>query len=400
MSTLTRDSAPSLEQLYAARARSPQPAAVWPEAPDNAISLSYGFAAPELFPTQELHSAAGEVLFEDAPEALNYGPTYPRLVELMAERMRARGVKLEASQILVTHGSSQALGLLPQVFVEPGDTVLIEGPSFMGAVRYFSAAGAKLVTVPTDEQGISVDALEEILREHRARGVRPKFLYTIPTYHNPTGTLLPLERRKRLVALAAEFGVLLVEDDAYGELRFEGEPATRLAALDEEGWVLHVSTFSKILAPGVRVGFVSGREEIIQRLAQFKIEGGNGPFITRVVERYCADGRLDAHIADLNALYRRKRDVMLAALKRELPAGWSAAVPQGGFFIWLKLPEGMSAQALLKASLQEGVIFEPGNRFYFNGQGDDAVRLAFSFQPEARIDEGIARIGAAMKTLL
>jgi 2-aminoadipate transaminase len=267
----------------------------------------------------------------------------------------------------------------------------------MGAVRYFSAAGARLVTVPTDEQGLDVDALEEILREHRARGVRPKFLYAIPTYQNPTGTLMPLERRTRLLALAAEYGVLVVEDDAYGELGFEGERLPSLASLDQEGWVLHVSTFSKILAPGVRVGFAMGRPELIGRLAQFKIEGGR-PFVSRLVERFCADGRLDAHIRELNVLYRRKRDVMLEAMERELPAGWSATRPQGGFFIWCRLPEGMSATALLDAA--EGVAFEPGTRFFANGQGDDALRLAFSYQSEERIVEGIRRLGDAMRRLM
>jgi 2-aminoadipate transaminase len=398
MSSLTRSGAPSLDDLYAARARKALPAAVWPEDPDEAISLSYGFAAPEAFPTDDLHAAAGEVLFEATDDALNYGPTDPRLVELIAGRMRERGVDAGPQNILVTHGSSQALGLLPQVMVEPGDSVIVEGPSFMGAVRYFTAAGAKLVTVPTDDQGMDTDALEEILREHRARGVRPKFIYTIPTYHNPTGTLLPLERRKRLVALAAEYGVLVVEDDAYGELRFEGEAATRLAALDDAGWVLHVSTFSKILAPGVRTGFACGTPELIQRLAMFKIEGGQ-PFLSRVVERYCADGRLDAHIGELNAVYRRKRDLMLDAMTREFPSGWSAATPQGGFFIWCRLPDGMSAEALLKESERNGVTFVPGTHFFANGQGDDAIRLAFSYQPDARIVDGIARLGAAMKTL-
>ncbi|MFO7167333.1 MAG: PLP-dependent aminotransferase family protein [Chloroflexota bacterium] len=399
MSSSTRAGAPKLDDLYARRAKTARATAEWPDGPETAISLSYGFAAPEAFPVEDLHAATGEVLFEDAAEALNYGPTSPRLVELIASRMRERGIQAGRENILVTHGSSQALALLPLVMVDRGDTVIVEGPSFMGAVRNFIAAGAQLVTAPTDDQGLDVDALEQILRDLRARGVRPKFLYTIPTYHNPTGTLLPLERRRRLVALAAEYGLLVVEDDAYGELRFEGEPATRLAALDEEGWVLHVGTFSKILAPGVRMGFACGRPELIQRLQMFKLEGGQ-PFFSRVVERYCADGRLDAHIRELNVLYRRKRDLMLEAMRRELPAGWSAAVPQGGFFIWCRLPEGMSAEALLKQAEAAGVTFVPGTQFFANGQGDDAIRLAFSFQSEERIAEGIARLGAAMRALL
>jgi 2-aminoadipate transaminase len=397
MPTLTRADAPTLDALFATRAQNTHPASVWPEEPEGLISLSYGFAAPELFPTTALHAAAGEVLAEDAPEALNYAPTYPGLVRLIAERMHERGIRCGPDNILVTHGSSQALGLLPQVLVDSGDTVIIEGPTFMGAVKYFAAADATLVTAPTDAQGMNVDALEAILRKQRERGVRPKFIYTIPTYHNPTGALMPLDRRKRLVALAAEYGVLLVEDDAYGDLRFEGEPATRLAALDEDGWVVHVSTFSKILAPGLRMGFAVARPEIIDRLRMFKIEGSSGPFMTRVVERFSADGRLDAHIAELNALYRRKRDLMLNTMARELPEGWQAEVPQGGFFIWVWLPGGMSATTLLKAAEREGVSFVPGTDFFANGQGDDAIRLAFSFQPEHLIVDGIRKLGVAMR---
>lgn len=399
MSTTPRDAAPRMDDLFAARAKTLLPPQIWPEGAPEAISLSYGFAAPEMFPTHALHEAVGEVLFEDTDGALNYGMNDPRLVELIAERMRARGVSCGPENILVTMGSSQALGLLPQVLVEPGDTVLVEGPTFMGAVRYFSAAGAKLVTVPTDDHGMDIDALETILGEHRAQGVRPKFIYVIPTFQNPTGTLMPLERRERLVRLAAEHGVLIVEDDAYGELGFEGERPPRLAALDHGGWVLHVSTFSKILAPGVRMGFVVGSPELVGRLAQFKIEGGR-PFITRVVERFSAEGKLDAHIGELNAVYRRKRDLMLETMARELPAGWSATVPTGGFFIWCRLPQGMSANGLLAAAEDHGVVFEPGTRFFANGQGDDAIRLAFSYQSEERLVEGVKRLGAAMRSIM
>jgi 2-aminoadipate transaminase len=291
------------------------------------------------------------------------------------------------------------LGLLPQVFVDPGDVVLIEGPSFLGAVRHFADAGARLVTVPTDAQGMDVDALESILLDLRRQNIRPKFIYAIPTFQNPTGTTMPLARRQKLVALAAEHGVVVVEDDAYGDLRFEGRPQPVLAALDQEGWVIRVGTFSKILAPGVRMGWACARPEVIARLAHFKAEGSSGPFLTRVVARYCADGRLEAHIQDLIALYRRKRDVMLDAIAREFPAGIDVLRPEGGFFIWCKLPPGMSARTLLERAQAQGATFLPGTRCFADGQGDDAIRLAFSFLPSEQIEEGIARIGAAMRQI-
>src|SRR5439155_3432177 len=187
-----------------------------------------------------------------------------------------------------------------------------------------------LVTAPTEAQGMEVEALEQSLRDLRAQGIRPKFIYSIPTFHNPTGATMPLDRRQRLVALGAEYGVVIVEDDAYGDLRFEGQPLPNLAMLDQEGWVIRISTFSKILAPGVRMGWAYARPEIIERLAKFKVEGSSGPFLTRVIARYCADGRLEAHIQELIALYRHKRDVMLAAIAREFPAGVTALRPEGG----------------------------------------------------------------------
>jgi 2-aminoadipate transaminase len=363
------------------------------------ISLAYGLADPALFPHADLLAATAAVFDQDGAAALNYGPSYAGLTELIVARLRAQGIEAEPENVLVSQGSGQILALLPQVFVDPGDVVIVEGPTFMGAVRHFSEAGARLVTAPTDEDGMDVQALEAILRDFRRQNIRPKFIYTIPTFHNPTGTTMPLARRQKLVALGAEYGAVIVEDDAYGDLRFEGQPLPNLAALDQEGWVVRTGTFSKILAPGLRMGWAYGRPEIIQRLAAFKSEGASGPFITQVVARYCADGRLDAHIQELIALYRQKRDIMLGAIEREFPAEVATVRPAGGFFVWCKLPAGMSATALLKAAEAHGATFVPGTRCFANGAGDDAIRLAFSFQPAEQIEAGIARIGAAMREL-
>lgn len=360
------------------------------------ISLTYGFADPTCFPYDELAEATRQVLAEEGPVALNYSDSSPELVDQVVARLRLQGVEAEPEQLLVTYGSSQVLGLLPQVFVEPGDTILVEAPTFVGAVRQFQRASAQIVGVPLDEQGMNIDALEATLRDLGRRGVRPKFIYTIPTFQNPTGATMPLERRRRLVALAAEYGVLVVEDDAYGELRFEGAELPTLAALDEEGWVLRVSTFSKTLAPGVRAGWAYGNPEIISRLAMFRSEGESGPLLTRVVARYCAGGRLEAHIAMLCDQYRSKRDAMLGALARELPQA-TALRPEGGFFVWLRLPEGVTASRLLPLAAQEGVEFLPGRACFADGSGDQFVRLAFSFEPTERLVEGIARLGRALR---
>jgi 2-aminoadipate transaminase len=389
-------------ELFAERARDALGDESWPDGRSGRalISLSYGFADPALFPREDLVDATAAVMADDAALALNYGPTYAGLVDLIAERMRAKGVPADPERVLVSYGSSQILGLLPQIFCDPGDTVIVEGPTFLGAVRHFSEGGARVVGVPTDAHGLDIAALEQMLRDLGRGGVRPRFIYTIPTFQNPTGVTMPIERRRALLALASDYGTVIVEDDAYGDLRFDGERVPPLAALDTEGRVIYIGTFSKILAPGVRMGWACAHPQIISRLRAFKIEGSSGPFMTRVVARYCAGGRLDAHIADLNQLYRHKRDVMLAAIAREFPAGTASLRPDGGFFIWCRLPDGVGAQALLDRSEEHGVTFLPGTHCFADQQGDDAIRLAFSFQPSERIETAIAGIGAAMRELL
>lgn len=363
------------------------------------ISFAYGLADPALFPTTELAEATAAVLRDDADAALNYGQSYRGLTQQIVERLHTQGVEADEDQIIVTYGSSQVLGLLPQLFVDTGDTVIVEGPTFLGAVGQFARAGARLVSVPTDATGMNIDALEHELRTLKRQNIRPKFIYTIPTFHNPTGVTMALDRRQRLVALAAEYGVVVVEDDAYSDLRFTGQPLPQLAALDDAGWVMRVSTYSKILAPGVRVGWAYGQRAIIERLAALRPEGGSGPFMTRVVARFSQNGRLEAHIEQLIDLYRHKCNVMLNAIAREFPSDVVALRPDGGFFVWCKLPPDISATKLLPVAEALGTTFLPGTRCFANGQGDDAIRLAFSFQPAEQIEEAIARIGAAMQAM-
>jgi len=356
-------------------------------------------ADPLVLPREELVEATAQILATDIDAVLNYAPVAAELVTLVAERLRREGVDAHEQQVLITYGSSQILGLLPQVLVNPGDTVLVEAPTFMGAVGLFARAGAHLVGVPVDANGLDVEALESTLRDLRARGVRPKFLYTIPTFQNPTGTTLSLARRQRIVTLAAEYGVIVVEDDAYIDLRFHGEPLPPMVALDQEGWVLRVGTFSKILAPGLRVGWAYGPQALIDRLRIVKVEGSSSPFVTHLVARFAAEGHLDTHIASLRRHYAAKCATMIAALRRELPE-LSFVPPDGGFFIWLRLPEGMSTHKLGPVALEQGVEVLHGNRCFADGSGSEYIRLAFSHVPETQIEVAIQRLGNSIRTLM
>jgi DNA-binding transcriptional MocR family regulator len=363
------------------------------------ISLAYGLADPLVLPREELVETTAQILATDVDAVLNYAPVAAELVTLVAERLRREGVDAHEQQVLITYGSSQILGLLPQVLVNPGDTILVEAPTFMGAVGLFVRAGARLVGVPVDANGLDVDALETALRDLRARGVRPKFIYTIPTFQNPTGTTLSLARRQRIVALAAEYGVIVVEDDAYSDLRFHGEPLPPMAALDQEGWVLRMGTFSKILAPGLRVGWAHGPKALIDRLRMVKVEGSSSPFVSHLVACFSAEGRLDTHIASLRRHYATKCATMITALHRELPE-LPFVPPDGGFFIWLRLPEGVSGRELEPVALQQGVEVLHGNRCYADGSGAEYVRLAFSYVPETQIEEAIRRLGHSIRTVM
>lgn len=390
-----------LSDLFTPQARNAV-AASWGSPPVSdipVISIAYGLADPALFPREELIESVERVLAGDINAALNYAPNAPALTELIAERLRRSGVAAHEDRVLVGYGSGQILGLLPFVLVEPGDAVIIEAPTFLGAVNRFRTTGARLIGAPIDADGLDVDFVEQTLRDLRRQGVRPKFIYTIPTFQNPTGTTLSLERRTKLVALAAEYGVLIVEDDAYIDLRFRGEELPQLAALDTEGWVLRVGTFSKILAPGLRMGWAHGPKELIDRLLAFKVEGGSGPFLTHLVAQYSADGRLDAHIAALREHYRAKCDLMVAALRREVPEV-SFVVPDGGFFIWPRLPEGVRASDLAPVAVKHGVEFLAGPRCFADGSGNEFIRLAFSEEPAERIAEAVRRLGAALREVL
>ncbi len=366
------------------------------------ISFAGGMPAPELFPTKEMEEICSYTLTEKGTEALQYGITegYPPLRSFLVEKMAAYGLGTSEENIVVTAGSQQALDLIGRVFLDPGDAILLEKPSYVGAIQAWRAYGVKFATVPLDEKGMRVDLLEEAIMESK-----PKFIYVLPNFHNPAGVTLALERREKLVELAARHSVPIVEDDPYGELRYEGEHLPPLAVLDAKrngGNVLYLGTFSKLIAPGLRLGWVVAPAEVARQLVLAK-QGADlhtNSFGQVMVYEYCRRGLLQPHIEEIIATYRERRDAMLAALERYFPEGVRWTKPEGGLFLWVILPEEVDSVELLKEAVEEKVAFVPGTAFYADGTGHNTMRLTFATANPEMIEEGIKRLGKAIKKRL
>ncbi len=374
------------------------------------ISFAGGLPAPEVFPIEEFRAASERVLREHGPEALQYSTTegYRPLREMIARHTARYGIVVKPENVLITSGSQQALDLLGRVFLNPGDRILVERPTYLGALQAWNAYQAEYIGVPIDDEGLRTDYLEEALR------AGPKFIYALPNFQNPTGVTLSLARRRRLVELAAEAGVPLIEDDPYGQLRYEGEHLPPLVVLEGElhsaageccysGNVIYLSTFSKTLAPGLRLGWVIAPTEVINRLVQAK-QGADlhtSTFVQMVAYEVARGGFLDRHVRKIRAVYRERRDAMLAAMEQHLPEGVRWTHPQGGLFLWATLPEGLNAQELLKEALEkEKVAFIPGGPFFPDRPEENTMRLNFSNASPERIAEGIRRLGRALEGAL
>ena len=363
---------------------------------DETISLAYGDADPAYFPVTALIDAMSHMMQSRVDATLNYAPPDADLLTLIHTRMSRHNVKLPISQYITVNGSSQIIGLLPQVLCDPGDVIIVEGPTFLGAVETFHTFGVRIEMIPVRTDGIDLDMLEARIVKLRNDGVAVKCIYTIPTFQNPTGTLMPLANRMRLLAIAATYGVLIVEDDAYGDLHFNNAVPPKLIALDTHESVLYVGTFSKILAPGVRMAWACGPKALIQRLHRWKSEGSNGPFMTRLVAHVSREGWLDRHIDELNALYAAKCAVMLAGIRAHFPSDVRYVVPRGGFFVYVHLPLDLPVAKVMPAALARNVSFLPGTTCYAHGEGTHEMRLSFSYQSAERIATGIERLGAAL----
>jgi 2-aminoadipate transaminase len=358
------------------------------------ISFAGGLPAPELFDAAGLREAFAAALSDErAGRSLQYSTTEgdPELRAAIAARLTARGLPTEADQLLVTSGSQQALTLAAAVLIEPGDRVLVEEPSYLAALQAFTLAGAVVVPVACDGDGLDPDAVAAAAEEHGAR-----LLYTIPTFHNPTGRTLPLERRRALAAIAERQGLWLIEDDPYGELRYRGEPLPSLATMAEDR-TLALSTLSKVAAPGLRIGWVRTPEALRRALVVAKQAADlhTSTVDQAAAARWLGAVDLDAHIGVLRAEYGRRRDALLDGLLDALPPGSSHNRPEGGMFVWARLPGGWDAEPLLTRALAHDVAFVPGYPF-FAGEPDRAtLRFSFTTHSPAEIAEGLARLSLA-----
>lgn len=370
------------------------------------ISFAPGYPAPESFAWEAFRAIADDLLAGQSPDLLQYGATrgHRPLIDVIQQIQRARGMDVTPAQVIVTTGSQQGLYLLGRALFDPGDVVLVELPSYTGAITAFKGFGADLVGVQQDIDGINLEDLDRVVARVRADGKRVKAVYVVPNFQNPTGLLISLQKRRDLLAWANRQDVLIIEDDPYRDLYFTDvteERETRpIAADDGEGRVIYLSSFSKTLAPGFRTGWIVAPAPIAAKLelAKQAIDLCTGGFDQQMVCEAATRGVLAAQAPKLRALYQRKRDVMTAALNEEAIPGLSWPEPRGGFFLWAELPEGVRADPLLERATASGVIFVTGTAFFVDGTGSQFIRLSFSSPSEARIREGVTRLAAAMRT--
>ena len=376
------------------------------EQPDI-ISFGGGLPAPDVFPVEAFRRACIYVLENESATALQYGSTegYTPLREMIARHTKNLGINVSLENILITTGSQQALDLLGKIFINRGDRILVESPTYLGALQAWNAYGAEYVTVPMDEHGMITEALEEALR------IGPKFIYALPNFQNPTGNTLSLERRHELVRLADQYGVPIIEDDPYGQLRYEGEDLPSIDLIDSEtrvkngsytGNVIYLSTFSKTLAPGLRLAWVIAPETVIRKmtLAKQGTDLHTSTFNQVVAHEVSQHGFLDNHVKVIQKVYRERRDVMLEALEQQMPEGVKWTHPEGGLFLWATLPEKLNTSELMASAIAEKVSYVPGESFHPNGGGTNTMRLNFSCMKPEKIEEGVVRLGKVFKKKL
>jgi DNA-binding transcriptional MocR family regulator len=356
------------------------------------VSLAGGMPYVQALPQEDVLSVVEDVLRTRQSEALQYGggQGLPELRARLADLMVEEGAVADPESIIVTGGAQQALDLIGKVFIDPGDEVVVEAPSYVGALSAFSAYEPRYVSIAMDDDGMIVEELEEAL----VHGARPKFVYTVPNFNNPAGVTLSLSRREQLVSICREAGIPIVEDNPYGMLRFEGEDLPTLRSLDPQN-VIYLGTVSKVFSPGVRVGWAVAEPGVLQRLILAKEAADlcGSSFTMLVTERYLSGQRWRSNLDTLVGIYRSRRDAMLEALGNHFPAAARWTRPAGGFYVWVTLPEHVDTRAMLAAAIERRVAYVPGTGFYADGRGKNRMRLAFCYPTEDRIVEGVRRLG-------
>lgn len=364
------------------------------------ISFAGGLPAPELFPVEEMKLVSVKVLEEMGTQALQYSATegFNPLREKIAKRMEKQGIHKTKDHVLVTSGSQQGLDFAGKVFLNPGDFVVCESPSYLGAINAFKAYQCEFIEVDTDDHGMIIEDLERKLANHD----NVKMIYVIPDFQNPSGRTWNLERRKELLRVAKKYDLPIVEDNPYGELRFEGEMLPAIKALDDDGRVIFLGTFSKTFCPGLRVGWVCAEEDVLNKFITVK-QGADlqcNSMTQREVNMYMDLYDLDAHVEKIKNVYRTRRNLMIETIKKEFPAEVTCTYPEGGLFTWCTMPEHLNARELMEVAIQRNVAFVPGGSFFPNGGRENTFRMNYSNMPEDKIVEGVKRIGEVLREAL
>jgi 2-aminoadipate transaminase len=376
--------------------------------PEDAISFDSGHAFPGILP--DLTEEALSALSVHRAETLQYAPR-PGLADLrdwIAGYMRGEGVMgASAEDVLVVNGAKHGLDLVCRLLLDEGDSIVVSAPTYFTAIPIFKSFGVEFIEIPQDGEGLAAGELEGAIEQRKRRGLKlPKFVYDVPDFHNPTGVTMTRRRREALLELCEKTGMLFVEDSPYRKVRFQGEPEPSMKALDRSGSVLLLGTFSKLLAPGLRIGWVVGSRNALNRMIQLKSDGGSCPLTQRLIVEFCKAGRLDAHIHNVQELYRSHRDRMIGAVRRELPEV-ELEIPKGGYYLWLTLPEHVDGDESARRAAAEGVIAIAGSRFFAHNGGRPGnlgaprnnIRLAYSHATLEQIDEGVGRLARALHSM-
>jgi len=365
------------------------------------ISFAGGLPSPDTFPKQELIDIVAKVINEEGDKALQYGTTEgdKKLRQLICENYQDEGFEITEDNILVTTASQQGLDLLGKIFINRGDKVLVGLPSYLGGLGAFNAYGADMIGIEFDEHGMRSDKIKEVLVDLKSKGTKPKFIYIIPDFQNPAGVTMPEFRRKEILALAKEYDVLIVEDSPYKQIRFEGEDQKSLFALDNDGHVINLGTFSKIFVPGFRIGWVIAHKDVLDVFIKAKQSTDlcTSPFVQKIAARFIEEGHFAKYLSRTIQSYKEKKNVMIEAFEKYMPEGVTWTVPEGGLFLFVTLPEYMDAQELFLKAIEKKVAFVIGSVFHCDGSGKNTMRINFSYVSKEKNLEGVKRLAQTIK---
>ena len=365
------------------------------------ISFAGGLPAPQTFPVKQLEEISSQLLRQKGATALQYGPTEGEttLREELAKLLSQEKPSIKPENILVTTGSQQGLDIVSKIFLDPKDTIIVELPTYIGGLQAFTAYRAHMIGVPQDNHGMRTDLLKKQLTKLAAKKKKPKFIYVVPDFQNPSGVTMSLERRKTILDMACKYEIPIIEDSPYRDLRFEGQAIPAIYSLDTENQVIMLRTFSKLLCPGLRLAWITAPAKWIDKMvvAKQSMDLCSPSYTQLIVAEYLKRGLLPTQIDSIRKLYAKKRDIMLAALKKHMPKVVKWTEPEGGLFLWVKLPKKMSATSLFPKAIENKVAYVIGSAFHCDGKGHNTMRLNFSYPSEQQIDEGIKRLAKMIK---